>query len=110
MQGEPPGPPGPLETVPEKASPIPSSSGSKKDPKDLDYETSAHAGLASLVLSSRTEGTSDSKDFSAPSPPLTSGQKTKKERREKEAASNICLGSQKRIYPFIKGHLTSLSN
>ena len=95
MQGEPPGPPGPLETVPEQASPNPASSGSKKDPKALDYETSAHAGLASLVPSSGSEGTSDSEDFLAPSPPLTRGRKTNKEHRENEASSKKNSGSQK---------------
>ena len=80
-----------------EASPNPASSGSKKDPKDLDYDTSAHAGLASLVPSSGSEGTSDFEDFSAPSPPLTRGRKTNKERRENEAASNFSLGSQKRL-------------
>ena len=37
VQGELPNPPSPFETVPEQASPIPASSGSKKDPKALDY-------------------------------------------------------------------------
>ena len=111
----PPGPPDPAKTVPvsltmKQASPKLASSGSKRDLKELDHKTSAQAGLASLVPSSRSEGTSDYKDFLAPSPPLTRGQKTNKERREKEAASNICSGSQKRIDPFIKGHLPSLSN
>ena len=91
-QGDPPGSPDCLETV-EQASPKPASSGSKKDPNALDHETSAHAGLASSVPSFESEGTSDSEDFSAPSPPLTKGRKTNKERRENEAASNISSGS-----------------
>ena len=84
-------------------SPKPASLGSKKDPIDLGGETSAQ-GLASLVPSS--EDTADSEDFSSPSPPLTRGRKTYKERREKEAASNISAGSQKKLDPFIKGHST----
>ena len=86
----------------EAVSPNPASLGSKKDPIDLGGETSAQVGLASLVPS--TEEASDSEDFSAPSPPLTRGRKTNKERREKEAASNISVGSQKKLDPFIKGH------
>ena len=86
--------------------PMPDTLGSKKDPIDLGGETSAQVGLASLVPS--TEETSDSEDFSAPSPPLTRGRKTNKERREKEAASNISAGSQKKLDPFIKGHSSLL--
>jgi len=86
----------------EVVSPTPASLGSKKDPIDLDGESSAQVGLASLVPS--TEEASDSEDFSAPSPPLTRGRKTNKERREKEAASNISAGYQKKLDPFIKGH------
>ena len=86
----------------EAVSSKPASPGSKKDPIDLGGETSAQVGLASLVPSS--EETSDSEGFSAPSPPLTRGCKTNKERREKEAASNISAGSQKKLDPFIKGH------
>ena len=82
--------------------PTPETLGSKKDPIDLGGETSAQVGLASLVPS--TEETSDSEEFSAPSPPLTRGRKTNKERREKEAASNINAVSQKKLDPFIKGH------
>ena len=55
----------------EPVSPKPASLGSKKDPIDLGGETSSQVGLASLVPSS--EETSDSEDFSAPSPPLTRG-------------------------------------
>ena len=89
----------------EAVSPNPASLGSKKDPIDLGGETSAQVGLASLVPSS--EEASDSEDFSAPSPPLTRGRKTNKERREKEAASKISVGSQKKLDPFIKGHSSS---
>ena len=86
----------------EAVSSKPASLGSKKDPIYLGGETSAQVGLASLVPSS--EETSNSENFSAPSPPLTRGRKTNKERREKEAASNISAGSQKKLDPFIKGH------
>ena len=86
----------------EAVSPKPASLGLKKDPIDLGGDSSAQVGLASLVPS--TEETSDSEDFSAPSPPLTRGRKTNKEHREKEAASNISAGSQKKLDPFIKGH------
>ena len=94
------GPPGPSKIVPvapivKQASLKLASSGSKRDLKELDHKTSAQEGLASLVPSSRSEGSSDPEDFSAPSPPLTKGRKTNKERREKEAASNIFSGSQK---------------
>ena len=83
----PPGPLGPAETVP-GVSPKPSSLDSKRGPKELDHETSAQAGpgLASLVPSSGSEGISDYEDFSCPSPPLTGGRNTNKERREKESA------------------------
>ena len=96
-----PSPLGSLEAA-EQASSKPASSGAKKDPNALVHETPAQARLASLVPSS--EGTFESEDFLAPSPPLTRGQKTNKERREKEAASNISSGSQKKLDPFIKGH------
>ena len=86
----------------EAVSPKLASLGSKKDPIDLGGDSSAQVGLASLVPS--IEETSDSEEFSAPSPPLTRGRKTNKERREKEAASNISAGSQKKLDPFIKGH------
>ena len=82
--------------------PMPETLGSKNDPIDLGGKTSAQVGLASLVPS--TEETSYSEEFSAPSPPLTKGRKTNKECREKEAASNINSGSQRKLDPFIKGH------
>ena len=53
--------------------------------------------------SSGSGGTSEPEDNSVPSPPLTRGRKTNKARREKEAASNISLGSQKKLDPYIKG-------
>jgi hypothetical protein len=59
----------------------------------------ASAGLTASVPSSDTVETSDN---SAPSPPLTRGRKSNKERREKEAASNIFSGSQKKLDPFLK--------
>jgi hypothetical protein len=57
---------------------------------------------ADLVVSVSVE-TSEPDDNSVPSPPLTRGRKTNKARREKEAASNISLGSQKKLDPYIKG-------
>ena len=96
-----PGPLGSLEAA-KQASPKPASLGSKKDPNTLVHETPAQERLASSVPSS--EGTSESEDFSARSPPLTRGRKTNKENREKEAASNINLGSQKKLDHFIKGY------
>ena len=85
-------------------------SGSKRDARALDQETSIQVGLSSLVPSVGSEGSSDPKELSSPSPTLTKGQKTNKERREKEASSNIFLGSQKRLDSFIKGHFPSPSN
>jgi hypothetical protein len=66
-------------------------------------EPSASAGL---VVSVSVE-TSEPEDNSVPSPPLTRGRKTNKARREKEAASNITLGSQKKLDPYIKGKFSS---
>jgi hypothetical protein len=68
-------------------------------------EPSASAGL---VVSVSVE-TSEPEDNSAPSPPLTRGRKTNKARREKEAASNISSGSQKKLDPYIKGKFSSPS-
>jgi len=45
----------------------------------------------------------DSGSEPGPSPPLTRGRKTNKERREAEASKNIFLGSQKTMAPFLKG-------
>ena len=84
--------------------------GSNRDARTLDHETSTQERLASLVPSSGSEGSSDPEDFSSPSPPLTRGRKTNKERREKEATSNIFLGSQKWLDPFIQGNFTSPPN
>jgi hypothetical protein len=67
---------------------------------------SASAGLAVSVPSS---GSVEPEDNSVPSPPLTRGRKTNKVRREKEAASNISLGSQKKLDPYIKGKISSPS-
>jgi len=52
-----------------------------------------------------TERDSESEGISAPSPPLTRGRKTNRERRENEAASNIMWGSQKKMDPFLKRHV-----
>jgi hypothetical protein len=66
-------------------------------------EHNAHTGLVVTVPSSGSGGTSEPEDNTVPSPPLTRGRKTNKARREKEAASNISLGSQKKLDPYIKG-------
>jgi len=64
-----------------------------KESRAPDPSPSASAGLTA----------SDSVETSGvPSPPLTRGRKTNKERREKEAASNIFSGSQKNLDPFLK--------
>jgi hypothetical protein len=60
------------------------------------------AGLTVSVPSSKSVETSESEDNSVPSPPLTRGRKSNKARREKEAASNIFSGSQKKLDPFFK--------
>jgi hypothetical protein len=67
-----------------------------------DPDPSASASLTVLVPSSDSVETYEPEDNSVPSPPLTRGQKTNKVRREKEAASNISLGSQKKLDPFFK--------
>jgi hypothetical protein len=54
------------------------------------------------VPSSGSVETFVSEDNSVPSPHLTQGRRTNKARREKEAASNISLGSQKKLDPFFK--------
>jgi hypothetical protein len=66
-------------------------------------EPPASAGLVISVPTSGSVETSEPDNNSAPSPPLTRGRKTNKARREKEAASNISLGSQKKMDPYIKG-------
>jgi hypothetical protein len=65
-------------------------------------DPSASAGLNVSVPSRDSGETSESDDISVPSPPLTRGRKTNKARREKEAASNISSGSQKKLDPYIK--------
>lgn len=114
VQGETlPGPSDPLEIVTDSAkaaSPKLAPSGSKKETRNLDLETSSLARLAALVPTCGSKGNSDPEDFSAPYPPLIRGQKSKKEWREKEAASNIFWGCQSQLDPFIKGHFTSHSN
>jgi len=62
----------------------------------------ATAPVVSLPSSS-SMGTPAIEATSAPSPPLTRGRKTNKARREKEATSNISLGSQKKLDPYLKG-------
>jgi len=53
--------------------------------------------------SSKSARDSDSESCPGPSPPLTRGRKTNKERREAEATLNISSGSQKTLAPFLKG-------
>ena len=60
---------------------------------------------ADLEVSVSVE-TSEPED-NVPSPPLTRGRKTNKARREKEAASNISLGSQKKLDSYIKGKISA---
>jgi len=71
-----------------------------KELRASDPAPSGSAGLTASVPTSDSANTSENN--SAPSPPLTRGRKTNKERREKEAASNIFSGSQKKLEPFIK--------
>jgi hypothetical protein len=66
-------------------------------------EPTAPAGLVVSIPSSGSMETPAIEATSAPSPPLTRGRKTNKARREKEATSNISLGSQKKLDPFFKG-------
>jgi hypothetical protein len=72
-----------------------------------DPEPPAPTGLVVSVPSSGSVETSETEDISVPSPPLTRGRKTNKAHREKEAASNISLGSQKKMDPFFKGKISS---
>jgi hypothetical protein len=88
------------ESLPESTPP---DSVAAREVRASDPEPSAHAGLVVTVPSSGSGGTSEPEDNSAPSPPLTRGRRTNKARREKEAASNISLGSQKKLDPYIKG-------
>jgi hypothetical protein len=60
------------------------------------------SATADLGVSVSVE-TSEPKDNLVMSPPLTRGRKTNKAHREKEAASNISSGSQKKLDPYIKG-------
>jgi len=46
---------------------------------------------------------SDSSNNTGPSPPLTRGRKSNKERREAEALANISAGAQTTLAPFLKG-------
>jgi hypothetical protein len=70
-------------------------------------EPPASAGLVILVPTSGSVETSEPDDNSVLSPPLTRGKKTNKVHREKEVASNISLGSQKNMDPYIKGKSSS---
>jgi hypothetical protein len=88
------------ESLPESTPP---NSAAAREIRASDPEPSAQAGPIVTVPSSGSGGTSESEDNSVPSPPLTRGRKTNKARREKEAASNISLGSQKKLDPYIKG-------
>jgi hypothetical protein len=72
-----------------------------------DPEPSAPADLVVSVPSSGSEETPEPEDKSVPS--LTRGRRTNKARREKEAASNISLGSQKKMDPYFKGKISSPS-
>lgn len=83
--------------------PTPPDSVAARETRASAPKPSAFAGLAVLVPSSGSVETSEPEDNLVPSPPLTRGRKTNKVRREKEAASNISLGSQKKLDPFIKG-------
>jgi len=58
---------------------------------------------ASRGACSASRSAGDSGSEPGPSPPLTRGRKTNKERREAEASKNIFLGSQKTMAPFLKG-------
>jgi hypothetical protein len=94
------------ESLPESTPP---NSAAAREIRASDPEPSAHAGLVVTVPSSGSGGTSEPEDNSVPSPPLTRGRKTNKARREKEAASNISLGSQKKLDPYIKGKISAPS-
>jgi hypothetical protein len=85
---------------------IPPESVAVRGNRDSNPEPTAPAGLVSIPSSGSME-TPDTVDTSALSPPLTQGRKTNKARREKEVASNISLGSQKKLDPFFKGKVSS---
>jgi hypothetical protein len=74
-----------------------------------DPEPFAPADLVVSVPSSGSVENSEPEGNSVPSPPLTRGRRTNKARREKEAASNISLGSQKKLDPFFKVKISSPS-
>jgi hypothetical protein len=86
---------------------IPPESVAAREIRDSDPEPHAPAGPFVSTPSSDSVETSDTEDISVPSPPLTRGRKTNKARREKEVASNISLGSQKKLDPFLKGKVSS---
>jgi len=75
--------------------------------RDSNPEPLAPAGLVVSTPSSGSVETSDTEDILVPSPPLNRGRKTNKACREKEVASNISLGSQKKMDPFFKGKVSS---
>jgi hypothetical protein len=86
-----------VDSLPDSTPPGPEAA---KELRASDPAPSGSAGLTASVPTSDSANTSENN--SAPSPPLTRGRKTNKERREKEAASNIFSGSQKKLEPFIK--------
>jgi len=71
--------------------------------KQVAHETSSPAAQATRKDCSSSAGDSESESCPRPSPPLTRGRKTNKERREAEATANISSGSQKTLAPFLKG-------
>jgi hypothetical protein len=85
---------------------IPPESVAARGKRNSNLEPTAPAGLVSIPSSGSME-TPNTVDTSVPSPPLTRGRKTNKASREKEAASNISLGSQKKLDPFFKGKVSS---
>lgn len=80
-----------------------------KEARASDPEPPAPAGPAVSVPSSGSVGIIEPEDNSVPSPPLTRGRRTNKARREKETASNISFGSQKKLDPYFKGQISSPS-
>jgi len=86
--------PGPLEPVAAAAPAAPKA----VDPVDSGTSSSKPTNSNS----SSSDGNSESTSISALSPPLTRGRKTNREKREKEAALNITVGSQKQLDDFVK--------
>jgi hypothetical protein len=86
---------------------IPPESVAVREIQDSDLKPPAPASLVVSIPSSGSVETSDTKDISVPSPPLTRGRKTNKAQREKEVASNISLGCHKQLDPFFKGKIST---